>query len=51
VTAATTSVASGLVEATGRPPEEIVEVYGFLVNPRWSFMDFLLNTEETKESL
>jgi hypothetical protein len=48
----------GLVEATGRPPEEIVEefgvalvpglleVYGFLVNPRWSFIDFLLNTED-----
>ena len=47
----------GLVEATGRPPEELVEdfgvaivpglleIYGFLVNPRWSFMDFLLNTE------
>ena len=46
-----------LVEATGRPLEQIVEefgaaavpglldVYGFLVNPRWSFMDFLLNTE------
>ncbi len=48
----------GLVEATGRPPEEIVEefgvaivpglleVYGFLVNPRWSFIDFLLHTED-----
>src|SRR5260370_13643900 len=48
----------GLVEATGRLPEEIVEefgvalvpglleVYGFLVNPRWSFIDFLLNTED-----
>jgi hypothetical protein len=47
----------GLVEATGRPPEELVEefgvalvpglleIYGFLVNPRWSFMEFLLNTE------
>lgn len=49
----------GVVEATGRPLEDIVEefgvalvpglleVYGFLVNPRWSFMDFLVNTEET----
>jgi hypothetical protein len=48
----------GLVEATGRRPEELVEefgvalvpglleVYGFLVNPRWSFMEFLLNTED-----
>jgi hypothetical protein len=48
----------GLVEATGRPPAELVEdfgvaivpglleIYGFLVNPRWSFMDFLLNTED-----
>src|SRR5260370_35299479 len=47
----------GLVEATGRPPEEIVEefgvaivpglleVYGFLVNPRFTFIDFLLQTE------
>jgi hypothetical protein len=46
-----------VVEATGRPLEQIVQefgtalvpglldVYGFLVNPRWSFMDFLLNTE------
>jgi len=23
----------------------LLEVYGFLINPRWSFMDFLLNTE------
>jgi hypothetical protein len=48
----------GLVEATGRTPEELVEefgeamvpglleIYGFLVNPRWSFVDFLLNTED-----
>ncbi|HYR54389.1 MAG TPA: heme NO-binding domain-containing protein [Methylomirabilota bacterium] len=48
----------GLVEATGRPPEEIVEefgvalvpglleVYGFLVDPRWSFIEFLLHTED-----
>jgi hypothetical protein len=47
----------GLVEATKRPPQEIVEefgevlasalldVYGFLVDPRWSFLEFLLNTE------
>jgi hypothetical protein len=48
----------GLVEATGAPAEEIIEefgvalvpglleVYGFLVNPRWSFIDFLLHTED-----
>lgn len=47
----------GLVEATRRPPQEIVEefgevlasalfdVYGFLIDPRWSFLEFLLNTE------
>ena len=50
-------IIGGLVEATSRPPEQIIEefgesmvpglleVYGFLVNPRWSFIDFLLNTE------
>jgi hypothetical protein len=50
-------IVRGLVEATGRPPEVILEqfaeamvpgllgVYGFLVNPRWSFLDFLVNTE------
>jgi DNA-binding Lrp family transcriptional regulator len=47
----------GLVEATKRAPEEMVEefgevlasglleVYGFLVDPRWSFLEFLLNTD------
>jgi heme-NO-binding protein len=47
----------GLVEATKRAPGEMVEefgevlasalleVYGFLVDPRWSFLEFLLNTE------
>jgi heme-NO-binding protein len=47
----------GLVEATRRAPQEIVEefgevlatalfeVYGFLVDTRWSFLEFLLNTE------
>jgi hypothetical protein len=47
----------GLVESTKRPAEEIVEefgevlalglidVYGFLIDPRWSFLEFLLNTE------
>jgi len=46
----------GLVEATGRPAEELIEdfgvavvpglleIYGILVNPRWSFIDFLMNT-------
>lgn len=55
-------IVRGLVEATGRPPDELVEefgvaivpglleMYGFLVNPRWSFMDFLLNTEEVIHS-
>lgn len=50
-------IVRGMVEATGRPPEVIVEefgealvpglldVYGFLVDPRWSFLEFLLNTE------
>ena len=47
----------GLAEATGRHPIDILEefaermvpglmeVYGFLVDPRWSFLDFLVNTE------
>jgi hypothetical protein len=47
----------GLSEATGRHPIDILEefaermvpglmeVYGFLVDPRWSFLDFLVNTE------
>jgi hypothetical protein len=50
-------IVGGLVKATGRPANVIIEefgtamvpglleVYGFLVNPRWSFIDFLLNTE------
>ena len=50
-------IVRGLVEATGRRPEDLVEafgvalvpglleLYGFLINPRWSFMEFLLNTE------
>lgn len=52
------TIMRGLVEATGRRPEELVEefgeamvpglieIYGFLINPRWSFIDFLLNTED-----
>ena len=51
-------IVRGMVDATGRPAEQIVEefgtamvpglleVYGFLVNPRWSFIEFLLNTED-----
>ena len=51
-------IVGGMVEATSRPAEQIIEefgesmvpglleVYGFLVNPRWSFIDFLLNTED-----
>jgi hypothetical protein len=50
-------IVRGVVEATGKPPEQVLEefaegmvpglleVYGFLVDPRWSFLDFLLNTE------
>ena len=50
-------IVRGVVEATGKPSEQIFEefaeamvpgllgVYGFLVNPRWSFLDFLVNTE------
>jgi len=50
-------VVRGVAEATGKAPEQILEefaeamvpgllsVYGFLVNPRWSFLDFLVNTE------
>jgi len=50
-------IVRGVVEATGKAPDEIMEqfaeamvpgllaVYGFLVNPRWSFLDFLTNTE------
>jgi hypothetical protein len=50
-------IVRGVVEATGKPSEQILEefaeamvpgllaVYGFLVNPRWSFLDFLVNTE------
>ena len=50
-------IVRGVVEATGKPPEVILEsfaeamvpvllgVYGFLINPRWSFLDFLVNTE------
>lgn len=51
-------VIRGLAEATGTQPDQLLEmfaeamvpglleVYGFLVDPRWSFMDFLVNTEE-----
>jgi hypothetical protein len=47
----------GLAEATGTQPDQLLEmfaesmvpglmeVYGFLVDPRWSFLDFLVNTE------
>lgn len=50
-------IVRGVAEATGKPPEVIMErfaeamvpgllaVYGFLVNPRWSFLEFLANTE------
>jgi Haem-NO-binding len=50
-------IVRGVVEATGKAPDVIMEefaeamvpgllgVYGFLVNPRWSFLDFLVNTE------
>lgn len=50
-------IVKGLSEATGRAPEMLLEsfaeamvpglleVYGILVNPRWSFLDLLVNTE------
>jgi hypothetical protein len=50
-------IVRGVAEATGKAPQQILEefaeamvpgllsVYGFLVNPRWSFLDFLVNTE------
>jgi hypothetical protein len=50
-------IVRGIVEATGKPPLQVLEefsegmvpglldVYGFLVDPRWSFLEFLLNTE------
>jgi hypothetical protein len=51
------AIVSAIVEKTGRRPEDVIEafgfsivpgllsVYGFLVNPRWSFVSFLLNAE------
>ena len=48
----------GLAEATATHPEDLMEqyaeamvpglleVYGFLVDPRWSFIDFLVNTQD-----
>jgi predicted hydrocarbon binding protein len=53
-----TMIVGAVVAETGRQPQVIVEefgealvpglleVYGFLINPRWSFMDFLLHTED-----
>ena len=50
-------IVRGVVEATGKAPEVILEqfaeamvpglltVYGVFVNPRWSYLDFLVNTE------
>jgi hypothetical protein len=50
-------IVQSIAEATRRPPDEILEqfaaamvpglleVYGFLVDPSWTFVDFLLNTE------
>jgi hypothetical protein len=29
---------------------EMIKVYGFLVNPRWSYMDFLMNMQSLLES-
>ena len=52
-----TLIVQGVSQANGLPADEILQkfaeglvpglldVYGFLVNPRWTFMDFLLNTE------
>jgi hypothetical protein len=50
-------IVRGVAEATGKAPQLILEefaegmvpgllaVYGFMVNPRWSYLDFLVNTE------
>jgi hypothetical protein len=50
-------IVRAVAEATGKPPEVVMEqfaeamvpgllaVYGFMVNPRWSFLEFLINTE------
>ena len=50
-------IVRGVAEATGKPPDLILEefaeamvpgllaVYGFLINPRWSYLEFLVNTE------
>ena len=51
------SIVHSVSQANGLPPEEILkqfaeglvptllDVFGFLVNPNWTFVDFLLNTE------
>ena len=50
-------IVQSVSQANGMPPEEILQqfaeglvpslldVYGFLVNSKWTFVDFLLNTE------
>ena len=50
-------IVRGIAEATGTHPVDLLEmygegmvpglleVYGFLVDPRWSFVDFLVNTQ------
>lgn len=52
-----TLIVQGITQATGLPADEILQqfaeglvpslldVYGFIVNPSWNFLDFLLNTE------
>jgi len=52
-----TLMVQGVSEATGRPPDEILEqfaeglvpslldVYGFAIDQSWTLMDFLINTE------
>jgi hypothetical protein len=51
-------IVAAVAAETGRPAQTVIEefgaalvpglleIYGFLINPRWSFMDFLLNTED-----
>jgi heme-NO-binding protein len=51
-------IVRGIAEATGTHPVDLLEmysegmvpglleVYGFLVDPRWSFIDFLVNTPD-----
>ena len=55
-------IVRGIAEATGTHPVDLLEmygegmvpglleVYGFLVDPRWSFVDFLVNMQRHSQS-